>query len=298
LVQLLKFLSVETPSPVVKRGSKWFRTPVPFELDQQRIDFLTHQRADEWNEVCEYVVTDQCLMTYLRNALDDQSIIDCGKCSNCLGYPIVNVSPDKQLIKDAMLYLQRAEMPLQLKKQAAPDAFVTYDITYNIPKSLRAKEGRVLSGWADAAWGSKVKEGFNKGHYCDELVEAVAQMIETRWDLSAAPPQWVTCIPSLRAPTLVPDFAKRLGDRLGLEFSPVIRKVLDNSPQREQINRFHCCHNLDGVFAVDTDMPSGPVLLVDDTVNSAWTLTVASYLLRLNGSGEVLPVALASTGGG
>jgi ATP-dependent DNA helicase RecQ len=298
LVQLLKFLSVETPSPVVKRGSKWFRTPVPFELDQQRIDFLTHQRADEWNEVCEYVVTDQCLMTYLRNALDDQSIIDCGKCSNCLGYPIVNVSLDKQLIKDAMLYLQRAEMPLQLKKQAAPDAFVTYDITYNIPKSLRAKEGRVLSGWADAAWGSKVKEGFNKGHYCDELVEAVAQMIETRWDLSAAPPQWVTCIPSLRAPTLVPDFAKRLGDRLGLEFSPVIRKVLDNSPQREQINRFHCCHNLDGVFAVDTDMPSGPVLLVDDTVNSAWTLTVASYLLRLNGSGEVLPVALASTGGG
>jgi ATP-dependent DNA helicase RecQ len=298
LVQLLKFLSVESPSPVVKRGSKWFRTPVPFELDQERIEFLTHQREDEWNEVCKYVVTDQCLMTYLRNALDDQSIADCGRCSNCLGHPIVNVSPDEQAVKAAMLFLKRSEMPLELKKQAAPNSFVTYDISYNIPKSLRAKEGRVLSRWADAGWGRKVKDGFDGGHYCDELVEAVAEMIEKRWDLSAAPPKWITCIPSLRAPTLVPDFAKRLGDRLGLVFSPVIRKILDNAPQREQINRFHCCHNLDGVFAVDTDLPSGPVLLVDDTVNSAWTLTVASYLLRLNGSGEVLPLALAATGGG
>jgi ATP-dependent DNA helicase RecQ len=85
---------------------------------------------------------------------------------------------------------------------------------------------------------------------------------------------------------------------LGLTFSPVIKKVADNAPQREQINRFHCCHNLDGVFAVDVDIPNGPVLLVDDTVNSAWTLTVASYLLRLSGSGEVLPLALAATGGG
>ena len=298
LVQLLKFLSVESPSPVVKRGSKWFRTPVPFELDQERIEFLTHQREDEWNEVCEYVVTDQCLMTYLRNALDDQSIADCGKCSNCLGHPIVNVSTDKQAVEAAMLFLKQSEMPLELKKQAAPNSFVTYDISYNIPKLLRAKEGRVLSRWADAAWGRKVKDGFDGGHYCDELVEAVAEMIEKRWDLSASAPQWITCIPSLRAPTLVPDFAKRLGDRLGLVFSPVIRKILDNAPQREQINRFHCCHNLDGVFAVDTDLPSGPVLLVDDTVNSAWTLTVASYLLRLNGSGEVLPLALAATGGG
>ncbi|MBT6848320.1 MAG: ATP-dependent DNA helicase RecQ [Planctomycetaceae bacterium] len=298
LAQLLKFLSVETPSPVVKRGTKWFRTPVPFELDQERLKFLTHQREEEWDEVCEYVVTDQCLMKYLRNALDDQSTADCGKCSNCLGHSVVNVSPDSQAIRDAMLFLRRAEMPLELKKQAAPNAFVIYDITYNIPTGLRGSEGRVLSRWADAAWGRKVKEGFEAGHYCQELVEAVADMIEQRWDLSASPPQWVTCIPSLRAPTLVADFAKRLADRLGLVFSPVIKKLLDNAPQREQVNRFHCCHNLDGVFAVDADMPSGPVLLVDDTVNSAWTLTVASYLLRLNGSGEVLPLALANTGGG
>jgi len=39
----------------------------------------------------------------------------------------------------------------------------------------------------------------------------------------------------------------------------------------------------------------GPVLLVDDMVDSRWTLTVVSTLLRAGGSGEVFPLALAKT---
>jgi ATP-dependent DNA helicase RecQ len=38
------------------------------------------------------------------------------------------------------------------------------------------------------------------------------------------------------------------------------------------------------------------VLLVDDMVDSRWTLTVATWLLRGNGSGEVWPIALSLTG--
>ena len=38
----------------------------------------------------------------------------------------------------------------------------------------------------------------------------------------------------------------------------------------------------------------GPVLLVDDLVDSGWTLTVAGWLLREQGSGEVHPFALAA----
>jgi ATP-dependent DNA helicase RecQ len=37
----------------------------------------------------------------------------------------------------------------------------------------------------------------------------------------------------------------------------------------------------------------GPVLLVDDLVDTRWTLTVAGWLLRTHGSGEVHPFALA-----
>jgi len=57
--------------------------------------------------------------------------------------------------------------------------------------------------------------------------------------------------------------------------------------------------NVDGSLAViNQPLPAGPVLLVDDMVDSRWTMTVAAWLLRTYGAGEVWPVALAITGNG
>ncbi len=47
------------------------------------------------------------------------------------------------------------------------------------------------------------------------------------------------------------------------------------------------------------EMPlAGPVILVDDVVDSRWTLTVAGHLLRSHGSGPVYPFAFAVAAGG
>ena len=55
--------------------------------------------------------------------------------------------------------------------------------------------------------------------------------------------------------------------------------------------------NIDGSLAICVQpLPPDPVLLVDDMVDSRWTLTVAAWLLRAHGSGEVFPLALALTG--
>src|SRR5205807_2412156 len=40
-------------------------------------------------------------------------------------------------------------------------------------------------------------------------------------------------------------------------------------------------------------LPPVPVLLVDDVVDSGWTLTLSAILLRAHGSGPVFPFALA-----
>jgi ATP-dependent DNA helicase RecQ len=40
-------------------------------------------------------------------------------------------------------------------------------------------------------------------------------------------------------------------------------------------------------------MPSGPVLLLDDVIDSGWTPTVGAALLRQAGAGPVFPGALA-----
>ena len=49
----------------------------------------------------------------------------------------------------------------------------------------------------------------------DELVAAVEML--RAWSPDPTP-KWVTCIPSLNHPELVPDFAARLADTLGLPF--------------------------------------------------------------------------------
>ena len=59
-------------------------------------------------------------------------------------------------------------------------------------------------------------------------------------------------------------------------------------------NGMQQARNVDGSLAVSRDpLPGGPVLLVDDMVDSRWTLAVAAWLLRSHGSGEVRPLALA-----
>ena len=132
------------------------------------------------------------------------------------------------------------------------------------------------------------------GSFSDDLVEAVAEMIRQRWQPNPTP-AWVCCVPSINHPELVPDLARRLAVRLGLPFIDAITKVTDNDPQKGQQNSFHQCRNLDGVFEVIEPLPTGSVLLVDDIVDSGWTMTVIAALLQQAGSGEVFPVALASS---
>ncbi len=107
-------------------------------------------------------------------------------------------------------------------------------------------------------------------------------------------PSWVTCVPSLNRKQLVPDFAKRLAEKLGLPFVPVVQKIRQTQLQKEMSNSYQQAQNLDGAFAINSWAGmNGSVFLVDDMVNSRWTFTVIAALLRRNQSGLVFPVALA-----
>ncbi|HML77353.1 RecQ family ATP-dependent DNA helicase [Geobacter sulfurreducens] len=295
--KVLKFLSVENPSPVIKDGSRWRRTPVAYRLDHQHIQRLTQQRAGEWQEVQEYINSRNCLMLFLARSLDDEQAQPCGKCACCLGQPVISEEFSHHLAVAAALYLKHAELPLECKKQVASGAFEHYGFRGNLPENLRAETGRILSRWGDAGWGRIVAEDKHNNHFRDDLVTAVTEMIRERWQPEPAP-TWVTCVPSRNHPELVPNFARRLAASLNLPFVEAVTKERDNRPQKLQQNRYHQCRNLDGVFAITPEIPNGPVLLVDDMVDSAWTITVIAALLRRAGSGPVWPVALASTSTG
>src|SRR5207248_6526620 len=117
-------------------------------------------------------------------------------------------------------------------------------------------------------------------------------MVRDRWRPQPRP-TWVTCVPSLVHPNLVPDLAQRVASGLRIPFVSAIKKVRGNRPQKAQENSFHQCSNLDGVFEV-TEARHGPVLLLDDVVDSRWTLTVVAALLRQAGAEAVFPIALAA----
>lgn len=292
--KVVKYLSVESPAPILKQGSMWLRTAVPFRLDHDKIERLTGQRESEWQEIREYIETDGCLMEYLRRKLDDPEAQPCGKCANCLGGPLVTVEIDRETAIRAAAFLRRSEMPLELKKQVAAGAFPQYGFRGNLPVDIRAEEGRVLARWGDAGWGSLVVDGKHANHFSDELVAASAEMIRKRWQPDPSP-EWITCVPSMNHPDLVPDFAARLAEELRLPYLPVVTKTRQNEPQKQQQNRFRQCENLDGAFGIDGEVPDSAVLLIDDIVDSRWTLTVVAAILRQAGSGPVLAYALADT---
>jgi ATP-dependent DNA helicase RecQ len=292
--KVLKYLSVEQPAPVIHQGSRWRRTPVVYQMDHQRIERLTRQRETEWQEVQAFIQTKGCLMAFLRRSLDDPTAEACGRCANCVGKPLVPAVFSRELGIAAATFLRQAEMPFEAWKQLAAGAFESYGFGGKLGKDLRAEQGRIMSRWKDAGWGQVVADGKHGNRFGDDLVTATAQMVRERWCPTPAL-AWVTCVPSRNHPELVPEFAARLAAALGLPFHPVVRKIRDNELQKAQQNRFHRCRNLDGAFAVDGGIPTGPVLLVDDIIDSGGTMTVVAALLRQAGCGVVFPLALAST---
>lgn len=292
----IKFLTIESPSPIIKMGTKWRVTHVAssYSIDQTHVDEITRIRKLEQEQMQEYMQHQKCLMSFLQKALDDPNPQNCGRCKNCNPDLLLPEEYDEELTNRAALFLRRSYQPLEpRKKWPSNNPFPVYGFTGIIKDELRAAEGRALSLWRDAGWGQLVAEGkYQANHFSDELVSACITMLK---DWSPSPePKWVTCIPSLNHPTLVSNFAERLANVLKLPFIPCVVKKHNNCQQKKMENSFQQAHNLDGVFQINIKSENySPCLLIDDMVDSQWTFTVIAALLRQAGCTAVYPLALA-----
>ena len=290
----LKMLEIETA--IYKDGYRYFRTPFTWEPDFTRSSKVTEQRNYELDKMKEFVDLDNCYMKYIADELDDPDSRECGKCSNCEGRLFFNNSVEEGTVIEAEKYLRGDYLVLTPRKQW-PDGLIA-ESRKKIPDSELIEEGRVLCSYGDAGWGKYVKEDkyINK-YFREELVEASVRLIKETWGTDEKP-KWVTSIPSLRRPELVKSFAKRVADELGIPYVESLVKAKDTEQQKLMKNSFQQARNaMDGFKLVDT-VDSKPVLLIDDIVDSKWTLTVCGALLRSRGSGKVYPFALASSAEG
>jgi ATP-dependent DNA helicase RecQ len=294
--KVLKILAVQDRAPVANLGKKWYRTPNPYRYEALQVERLTAIRRQEQADLRAYMDSRMCHMAYLRRALDDVSNAQCGRCAVCVGFPLLSVEVQPDLVRDAIRFLRRSHQVIEARKQ--------WPAGGKIAEAERCENGMALCIYGDAGWGQLVRAGKypdrgQPSHFADELVEAAAAMVRAEWRPDPAP-RWVTCVASLRHPALVPDFARRLAARLGLPFAEVIRKVVDRPEQKGQQNSAHQAANVEGAFAVVVPpaFRDQPVLLVDDMVDSRWTFAVLGAELRKKGSGQVFPLALAVTAGG
>ena len=282
--QTTKLLSLESPAPIARQGSRWQLTAAELSNEfWERAERLTILRHEEQREMQDYVALGSGHMEFLLGALDGNS--ESVRQPNLSPLPI-EVKPET--VQSAVQFLRRTSIPIEPRKQLAT--------RQTIPLQQLAETGRALCFWGDAGWGRLVRVGKNRdGHFSDKLVEASVRLIR-EWNPEPSP-AWVTCIPSRRHPDLVPSFAERLAAALGLPFRAVLTKIDDRPEQKGMANSAQQARNVEGSLDVDQEliMP-GPVLLVDDMVDSRWTFTTAARLLRESGCNAVFPFALADTG--
>ena len=286
----LSLLALESPPPITKNGRHWQKTEVSLSEDfWERAERLTTLRRREQQRMREYVhLPFGQHMSFLISELD-------GDPSDVITSYLQALSEDfpEDKFREANIFLKRYHLPINPRKQWPNGGLKHSNNHGKIAKSYQANSGKVLSFLGDAGLGDLVNVGKNQQQYfSDELIDACVVMFK-EWGPQPAP-TWVTCVPSLRNPILVPDFAKRLAQALNLSFRVAIEKT-DSRPEQNKFNNsFQQARNVDGSLApIQDQILSSPVLLVDDVILSGWTLTISSWLLRKNGSGEVWPLALA-----
>ncbi|MQA89436.1 MAG: RecQ family ATP-dependent DNA helicase [Gemmatimonas sp.] len=284
----LQLLSLESPAPIVKEGSRWQLTVADLsEAFWDRARRLTQLRKAEQAEMLRYLELESGHMEFLLRALDGspEAVVP-------PTIPPLSTEITEEHIREAEEFLRRTSIPIEPRRQWPAGGLPRYSVRGTIPTELRPSPGRALCFWRDAGWGRLVRIGkYDQGHFSDEILPAVVDLIGA-WSPDPAP-QWVASIPSLRHPRLVPGLARGLAEALGLPYHDVLGWTEERPEQRTMANGVQQALNLDGALAISGEVPSRPVLLVDDMVDSRWTFTIAGWLLRSAGSGVVYPLALS-----
>lgn len=280
---MLKVLEVE--GAVARQGGKWARTDRVWAYDAERVERVTAQRRREQAAMDSFGTTDGCLMALLLAELDDPESGPCGRCGNCA--PVVDEPLDPAEVARAIEFVRGQPLLIEPRRQW-PSGLD--EVRGRIPPEHQVEEGRALCLWTDGGWGTRVRAGRKAGAYAEELVAAAARLVDT-WGPEPAP-TWVTAVPAAERPE-VAAFAEHLADALGLPFRAAVAPARAKAPQHGRENSAQQALNVIGAFGLADAVLTGPVLLVDDTAHSRWTLTVVGVLLRGYGVEAVHPLVLA-----
>ena len=302
---LLKVLDVDGSVRRVQGG--WVVTGQPWVYDEERYERIAESRRAEQQSMLAYERGESCRMELLQRELDDPTAAPCGRCDVCAGawYP-TDATPEA--VAAATGALDRVGVPIEPRGQwptGAGRLGVEVDgkpASGKIAADERPETGRVVARLTDLGWGGVLRELFAAGApdvpVSDDLLGGCVRVLRD-WDW-AERPVGVVAVASVARPQLVRSIAEGIA-RLGR--LPLLGEleIADGAPASTAGG--NSAYRLAGVwgrFGVGSELAAaladttGPVLLVDDVVDSRWTMTVASRELRRHGADAVLPFALGA----
>ena len=280
---------MENEGFIRKEGSKYYSTPRRFVYNGEHYQAISEVRRQEMRQMRQLIETKGCLSRFAVHCLDDHTAGDCGRCANCTGrdiFPGLTISEASS--QKAMDFIDSRQCPIEPRKRW-PDG-------KTIPAELRLQPGICLSRYGDPGYGELVARGKyprdgSPGHFGDQLVAKSASVLKEL--IQEQEIAYITCVPSLRS-DLVQDFTQRLARKASLTFVELLRKSAAPPQKTMENSAFQCKNALDSFAVISYAVPQ-KIILVDDVVDSRWTLTVCGYRLMEKGCDEVYPFALADS---
>ncbi|MCL2064101.1 MAG: RecQ family ATP-dependent DNA helicase [Candidatus Cloacimonetes bacterium] len=279
---------------VYKETKKYFLSLKKFEYNQNYYDAITAIRRQEQEKMDEMSQTKECYSKFIVNCLDDFTATSCGKCKNCLGYEEFASVIAPEYLDKAQNYFEKLIIPIEPRKQWA-----TTSLTKQTRINPQNEIGFCLTKYGDPGYGTLVKnDKYSKAtRFCDELLGKSVSELKDFVEKNRI--DSITFVPSLRS-GIVEDFAKRLANRLNLKLLVLLQKTPADFQKSMQNSSYQCENALKSFNVIKNNaliMPEN-ILLIDDIIDSGWTLTVCGFKLMEVGCEKVFPFALANSASG
>ena len=313
---MLKVLDVDGAVRRVSGG--WAATGQDWAYDADRYARVAAERAREQQAMLGYIATGACRMEYLRRELDDPAAAPCGRCDNCTGqhWPQTVSEAGAAAARDRLLRPGVEITPRRMWPTGMKELGI--DVSGKIGPELAAEPGRALGRLTDLGWGPRLRTMLaddlpdgarsdparsggpaSDGPVPDDLIAAVVKVLAA-WDWDRRPAGVVT-LPSRTRPRLVEGLGRRIAEigRMpylgGLAYSGALSAGRPARQYNSAQRLAALWHELTvpGSLRGEVAGLGGPVLLVDDRIETGWTMTVAARLLREAGAAAVLPLVLA-----
>jgi ATP-dependent DNA helicase RecQ len=303
LESMLKVLDVD--GAVTRTVGGWAATGRPWAYDRDRYERVARERKREQQAMLDYLATGGCRMEFLRSELDDPAATACGRCDNCTGSPWPAAVPEAgaQAARDRLARPGVSVDPRKMWPSGMKDLGI--DASGKIPATRTAEPGRALGRLTDVGWGATLRsllaEGAMDEPVTGQLTDAVVKVLAA-WDWARRPVSVVT-MPSRSRPRLIGSLGQRIAEIGKLTYLGALGYATPDGPGPRRHNSAQRLASLWHAIVVPEELrdalkaSEGPVLLIDDQIDTGWTMTVASALLRDANASAVLPLALATTTG-